>query len=41
MKWYKMRSLIEKIKWELPNSPKTEMYMYGEASIEVNQEMQG
>lgn len=32
--------LIKKIKWELPGSPKTEMYMYGEASVEANKEMQ-
>lgn len=40
MRWYKMSKLIEKIKWELPNSPKTEMYIYGKASVEANQEMQ-
>lgn len=35
-----MSRLIEKIKWELPNSPKIEMYIYGEASVEANQAMQ-
>ena len=33
--------LIQKIKWELPNSPQMEMFMYGEASVEANKEMQG
>lgn len=32
--------LIQKVKWELPGFPKTEMYMYGEASVEANKEMQ-
>lgn len=32
--------LVRKVEWELPESPKTEMYMYGEASVEANQEMQ-
>lgn len=35
-----MSKLVRKVKWEFPGSPKTEMYMYGEASVEVNQEMQ-
>ena len=33
--------LIQKIKWGLPNSPQMEMFMYGEASVEANKEMQG
>lgn len=35
-----MSKLIEKIKWELPNSPKIEVYMYGEADFEANKAMQ-
>ena len=35
-----MSRLVRKVEWELPGSPKTEMYMYGEASVEANQEMQ-
>lgn len=35
-----MTKLVEKVEWKLPGSPKTEMYMYGEASVEANQEMQ-
>lgn len=35
-----MEKLVRKVKWELPGSPKTEMYMYGEASVEDNQAMQ-
>lgn len=35
-----MEKLVQKVKWELPGSPKTEMYMYGEASVEANQAMQ-
>ena len=35
-----MGKLVRKVKWELPGSPKTEMYMYGDASVEANQEMQ-
>ena len=35
-----MEKLVRKVKWELPGSPKTEMYMYGEASVEANQAMQ-
>ena len=35
-----MDKLVQKIKWELPGSPKTEMFMYGNASVDANQEMQ-
>ena len=35
-----MEKLVQKVKWELPGSPNTEMYMYGDASVEANQEMQ-
>ena len=35
-----MDNLVEKIKWELPNAPKTEIFIYGKASVEANQEMQ-
>lgn len=35
-----MEKLVQKVKWELPSSPKMEMYMYGDASVEANQEMQ-
>lgn len=35
-----MDKLVQKVKWELPGFPKTEMFMYGNASVEANQEMQ-
>ena len=35
-----MNKLVRKVEWELPGSPKTKMFMYGEASVEANQEMQ-
>ena len=35
-----MKKLVHKVKWELPSSQKMEMYMYGDASVETNQEMQ-
>lgn len=35
-----MKKLVQKVKWALPGSPVQEMYMYGEASVEANQEMQ-
>lgn len=35
-----MDKLVQKVKWELPGSPKTEMFMYGNASVAANQEMQ-
>lgn len=35
-----MSKLVTKIKFEMSGSPKIETYMYGEASVEANQEMQ-
>ena len=35
-----MDNLVKKIELGLPNSPKIEIFMYGEASVEANQEMQ-
>lgn len=35
-----MDKLVQKVNWNLPNSPSQQLYMYGEASVEVNQEMQ-
>lgn len=35
-----MDKLIQKVNWILPGSPKIEMYMYGNASVEANKEMQ-
>ena len=35
-----MGKLVQKVKWALPGSPVQEMYMYGESSVEANQEMQ-
>ena len=35
-----MIKLVRKVEWELPDSPKTEMYMYGEADVEQNMAMQ-
>ena len=35
-----MDKLVQKVKWELPGSPKTEMFLYGNASVDANQEMQ-
>lgn len=35
-----MRQLVQKVNWNLPNSPSQQLYMYGEASVEANQEMQ-
>lgn len=32
--------LIQKVRWNLPEYPKAEIYMYGEASVEANKEMQ-
>ena len=28
-----MNKLVRKVEWELPGSPKTKMFMYGEASV--------
>lgn len=35
-----MGKLVQKVKWELQESLETEMYMYGDATVEANQEMQ-
>lgn len=35
-----MENLVKKIEFGSPNSPKIEIFMYGEASVEANQEMQ-
>lgn len=35
-----MDTLIQKVNWNLPNSPSQQLYMYGEASVEANLAMQ-
>lgn len=35
-----MDKLVQKVTWNLPNSPSQQLYMYGEASVEANQAMQ-
>lgn len=35
-----MKKLVQKVNWNLPNSPLQQLYMYGEASMEANQTMQ-
>nr|DAE28989.1 MAG TPA: hypothetical protein [virus sp. ctmTa7] len=35
-----MEKLVQKVKWALPGSPVQEMFMYCDASVEANQEMQ-
>lgn len=35
-----MRNLVQRIKWPLSGLPNMEMYMYGDASVEANKEMQ-
>lgn len=35
-----MEKLVQKVNYNLPNSPSQQLYMYGEASVEANQEMQ-
>lgn len=35
-----MSKLVEKVNWNMPNQKPYQMYMYGEASFEVNQQMQ-
>lgn len=35
-----MDNLVQKVNFQLPGSPEIEMYMYGEATLEANQEMQ-
>lgn len=35
-----MSNLVQKVNFQLPGSPEIEMYMYGEATLEANQEIQ-
>lgn len=35
-----MNKLVEKVNWNLLNSPSQQLYMYGEASVEANLAMQ-
>lgn len=35
-----MKKIVQKVNWNLPNSPSQQLYMYGEASVEANQAMQ-
>lgn len=35
-----MNKLVTKINWDMTGSRKIEIYMYGEASVEANQEIQ-
>lgn len=35
-----MSKLIQKVKWPLSDLPNMEMYMYGDASVEANKEVQ-
>lgn len=35
-----MNKLVEKVNWNLPNSPSQQLYMYGEASVDTNLAMQ-
>ena len=35
-----MNKLVKKVNWSLPNLPSQELYVYGQASVEANQEMQ-
>ena len=35
-----MGKLIQKVSWNLPNSPSQQLYVYGEASVDSNQKMQ-
>lgn len=35
-----MNKLVEKVNWNMPNQKPYQMYMYGEASFEANQQMQ-
>ena len=35
-----MKNLVKKVEWKMPNTPKMKIFMYGEASVEANQEMQ-
>ena len=35
-----MSKLVEKVNWNIPTQKPCQMYMYGEASFEANQQMQ-
>lgn len=35
-----MDKLVQKVNYNLPNSPAQQLYMYGEASVEANHAMQ-
>lgn len=35
-----MDKLVQIVNWNLPNSPSYQMYMYGEADVESNKQMQ-
>lgn len=35
-----MDKLVQKVNWNLPNSPSQQLYMYGNASVEANKAMQ-
>lgn len=35
-----MSKLVKKVNWNMPNQKPSQMYMYGEASFEANQQMQ-
>ena len=35
-----MSNLVQKVNFQLPGSPEIKMYVYGEATLEANQEMQ-
>lgn len=35
-----MSKLVQKVKWPLSGLPNMEMYMYGDASVEANKEVQ-
>lgn len=35
-----MNKLVQKVNYNLPNSPAQQLYMYGEASVEANYAMQ-
>lgn len=35
-----MSNLVQKVSWNLPNSEPMQMYVYGEADVQANQQMQ-
>lgn len=35
-----MDKLIQQVNWNLPNLPSRQLYVYGQASVEANKEMQ-